>query len=182
ITSGNTATVNAPSGVTSGNLLVVGLMYDFGSTTITAPTGWTPVLQQGSTNVGMATFYHIAGGSEPPSYSFIFSNNPNWAIGISRITGAKTTNPINVSASTNTGTAVTAPSIMTTLPYTLVLAYYTNRNNGMYSPDGSTNEQYDEPNSTRPSNMLATFEQAGTGATGDKIATTSSGNWVGQQI
>ncbi|MCF8238667.1 MAG: T9SS type A sorting domain-containing protein [Saprospiraceae bacterium] len=184
----SSATVSLPVGTEPGDLLVSGLMIEKGSTsTVTPPTGWFLIRRtNNSTNIGMATYYKVAGISEPGTYSFTLSSGSKWAIGCSRISNVNTSSPINASAGvTGNGTAVNAPSITTSNGNTLVLCYYTNSKNSTYSPHVSTTERYDNPYNAGegPSNMMATFVQATTGATGNKVATAShSVLWVGIQI
>src|SRR5688572_3328177 len=181
--------VAKPAGTVQGDLLVVGIMLEKGSTSsITTPAGWTLIRRTDqSTNAGMGTYYKWAGASEPATYDFETSNSSKWAAGMSRISGAHTLSPINASngASGTSGTSVTAPTVTTTRPNTLVLAFYTNKKHATYAPAGTTTERYDAPNSVEglPSNMMATFVQATAGATGNRVATASEGEaWVGQQI
>ena len=97
--SSDTATVNKPSGTVDGDLLVVGLMLEGGSNTgVTPPSGWTLIRRtDNSTNSGMATYRKVAGASEPANYAFDLSGGVAWAIGISRISGIDTSNPVDVS-------------------------------------------------------------------------------------
>ena len=89
--------INKPAGTTSGDLLIVGLMFEKGSgTTPTAPSGWTLIRRTNQTNnVGMATYYKVAGSNEPSSYTFGLTKSPKWSIGITRIEGADPEEPIN---------------------------------------------------------------------------------------
>ena len=62
----DTATVNKPSGTVEGDLLVVGLMFEKGSAVSpTPPAGWTLIGRtNNSEDIGMATYYKVAGASE----------------------------------------------------------------------------------------------------------------------
>jgi hypothetical protein len=66
-----TITVNAPSGIVSGDLLVAVLAITDGTVT-SAPAGWT-VHINANTNVGRALYTKTATGSEPANYSWISS-------------------------------------------------------------------------------------------------------------
>jgi hypothetical protein len=183
------ATVAKPSGTASGNLLVAGLMLEKGSSeTVTPPAGWTLIRRTNNgTNAGMATYYRLAGGSEPANYTFNIALGSKWSIGISRVTGANPNNPIDVSGGLTgaSSTSVTAPSVTTSVANTLVLAFYTNKKNATYTAAGTTTERYDVPNDPGglPSNMLATFVRATAGATGNRTATASLPEfWAGQQV
>ena len=71
-----TAPVNRPSGVVANDLLVVGLTFDKGSAEIISPpAGWTLIRRtNNSTDNGIATYYKVAGVSEPSSYTFTLTN------------------------------------------------------------------------------------------------------------
>jgi len=185
----STITVTRPDGVQPGDLLVAALMFDRGKKIeVTPPAGWTLIRRSNSYRyVGMATYYRLATASEPNSYSFPLDEKIKWAASISRISGADPEKPRDNSArATGKKGNVVAASVTTRKDNTLVLAYYTNRRNASYTPDLSTIERYDEPNTAGdlPSNMLATFEQAKAGATGNKTAIPSKADsrWVGIQI
>jgi hypothetical protein len=189
------ASANRPDNTNSGDLLVASLTFrlDVSGLSITNPEGWELISRtdQGS-NLGLATYYKIANSTEPSSYSWgVYTSNNRWSLGVSRITGASAGTPItifNESSSGSSSTSVEAPSINTIENNQLVLSFFANGNAGSFtSPSGST-ERYDNPytggsSGIRPSNMLATYIQINKGATGNKIATSSSSAvWVAQQI
>jgi MSHA biogenesis protein MshQ len=187
--SGNSASVARPGGTVQGDLLVAGITIEKGTDVAITATGWTLIRRTNqSTDVGMATYYKVAGASEPANYSFTLTNSPKWAIGISRITNAYTVSPVNASngaGANNSSVNVDAPSVTTTRANTLVLAFYTNKKHATFTPHATTTERYDQPNSAGglPSNMMATFVQATAGATGAKRANASEGErWVAQQV
>ncbi|HLG33609.1 MAG TPA: hypothetical protein VI757_01910, partial [Bacteroidia bacterium] len=186
--SSSPATVNAPAGINSGDLLVIGFMFEKGSAeNITPPDGWNLILRtNNSTDCGLATYYKVAGSSEPASYSFGFDNGSKWCLGISRITGAEQSYPIEVfSGSTGNSGNPNAPSVTTLSNNTLILCYYTNKKNATYTPAATTTERYDAPNAAegQPSNMMASFVHT-SGGTGNLQATASDNTerWVTQQI
>lgn len=181
--------VNKPAGTTAGDLLVVGLMFEKGSgTTPTPPSGWTLVRRDNKLNyVGMATYYKVAGSNEPSTYTFTLSNGPKWSIGITRIEGADTNNPIAAhgGAYGHDDDYVKAPSINTTNYNSLVMAFYTNKKDATWTPPTGTTEVYDAPNTQQglTSNMMAYYIRTQPGATGSKTATPSKKDvWVAQQI
>ena len=183
------AIVSLPAGTSSGDLLVVGLVYEKGTgTTVYPPSGWTLIRTENKANqLGLATYFKIAGGSEPTTYVFDLSNSPKWSIGISRIVGADRNNPIvaSNSASGNKSDTADAPSVTTNICNSLVLAFYSNKKDSDWTPASGTTEVYDAPNNQNglTSNMMAYFIQAGKGATGTKTATASySEVWVAQQV
>jgi len=192
-------TIAKPAGTQPGDLLVAALMLGRGEkVNVSAPSGWTLIRRTNNgRSLGMAAYYRVAGVSEPETYSFLTDKKtPVWAAGISRISGTDNANPILASGgAVDRRSNVTAPSVSTTGTDSLVLSFYSNRDKSTYEPDAATIERYDEPNvaTRKPSNMLATFEQAAPGTTGDKVATplnirknlslwVSKKPWVAQQI
>jgi hypothetical protein len=189
----NTATANKPSGTVEGDLLIASLTFESGiNATITPPTGWIQILRTEQTgNVGIITFYKIAGSSEGATYTFggASSNNlagKKWSLGISRISGASAISPFAlVTAATGSSGNVVAPSITTQFSNQLVLAFYTNKKGATYTAASGTVKRYDAPNTSGgiPSNMMASYVQATAGATGTKTATPSeTAEWAAQQI
>jgi hypothetical protein len=182
------AVVNKPTGTMQNDLMIIGIMYEKGnSETISSAPGWILIRRtDNGANCGMATYYKVAGISEPSSYSFSFSNGSKWSIGISRITGANITVPVDVSGgSTGFGSSVTAPSITTTSDKRLLLCFYTNKKFSTYNPSSGITEKYDRPNLSEgtPSNMMAVTTQTTAGATGNKTAmATDSEFWASQQV
>ena len=181
--------VNRPAGTTAGDLLIVGMMFEKGTnTTPTAPAGWTLIRRiNQENNVGMATYYKVAGNNEASSYTFGLTNGPKWSIGITRIEGADPTNPIDVHDGASGGPAFNAdaPSLTTTVCNALVMAFYTNKKDATWTPPAGTTELYDRPNTQQglTSNMMAYYSQPDAGITGSKTATASiSEFWVAQQL
>jgi hypothetical protein len=171
--SGN-ATIDKPDGTAAGDLLVAGIALEKGEDAqINPPNGWTLIRRtDNGTDAGLATYYKIAGASEPASYEFGLTGQ-KWAAGITRITGADIANPIQASSGGIGGVAnVTAPSLTTTKVNALVLAFFTNKKGTTYTPPFGTTEIYDAPNTEGggPSQMLATFAQVLPGETGNQIA------------
>ncbi len=182
-------TINMPANTQAGDLLVATLMLVGGTKIdVSSPPGWTLIHRNNKQRyIGMGSYYRIASGSDPASYSFGLDEKTRWAASISRISGADIENPIDaVGGKRKRSGNVIAPSITTGQNDTLVLAFYANRHAATYTPDTSTTEQFDQPNvlAGLPSNMLATFEQAQAGATGNKTAqpSLSKKGWVAQQI
>jgi hypothetical protein len=190
--SGNSISVNKPSGVQVGDLLFMGFTFENGTgVTITPPNGWILIARtnQGS-NLGMATYYRIATSTDvaASNYAFTVNNSPEWSVGVVRITGYNTNAPIagfNAQSSSSSSANVSAPSVAAAPANSLVLALYTNEEDATYTPAANTTELYDAPNIAEgePSNMLAYFTQTTAGATGARVAVASnSDRWAAQQI
>lgn len=83
-----THVLNLPSGIVSGNLLVL-VFHVVGNTTITTPTGWTSVLNTADTTTQRtAIFYRIADGTEGSTVSVTTSASVRCEYRSLRFTGA----------------------------------------------------------------------------------------------
>lgn len=116
--------VNKPSGTVEGDLLVSTFSHDSTSGSLDSPPGWSDFFPSFSTDG--STFlcsYKIATASEPATYTFTSTDSDQLAVGIIRISGGNTTNPINAQSSTNSGSSNSpnCPSTTTTNDNTLVL-------------------------------------------------------------
>lgn len=75
-----TLTITKPSSTASGDFLIAAITFNGGTGTsfTTVPTGWTLIRRtDSSTQVGMATYYKVAGGSEPANYAWVINNTSN---------------------------------------------------------------------------------------------------------
>jgi hypothetical protein len=182
------ATAIKPSTTKAGDLLVVGLVFEKGAApAITPPSGWTFIQRTNETNnVGIATFYKIAGEAEPSSYVFGLTQSPKWSIGIINIEGADPNNPIgDFDGSFGKSFEATVPSVTTDICNSLVLNYFANKKDVTWTPPAGSTEMYDVPNTQQglTSNMLAIFVQSDKGDTGTKTAlATINDAWVAQSI
>jgi len=124
--SGTTCSIAKPSGVQSGDLLVVLCTTDGTGSALSGPSGFT-ILHSESQNNGQTTasWWKKAGGSEPSSYSITWSGTERYVGSCTRISGADTDDPVDVSDS-NDGSSgtVTSPSITTTVDNTLILRFH----------------------------------------------------------
>lgn len=187
---GNSVSVNKPTGTATGDLLLLSISFEKGSDVSITATGWTLVRRTDqSTNVGMATYFRVAAADEATSYTFTLTQGPKWSAAIARFTGVSvpaspaTLQSVGNSSGTSS-TSVVAPAITTTDPNAIVLAVYTNKKNSTYTAATGTTERFDVPNTGGlPSLMLATYPQATAASTGTKTATaTDSEVWAAQQI
>lgn len=151
-----TLTLTAPTGITSGDILICNVAYLASATvslnpTCTPPTGWTQVIKTASattTRAQMETFVKVAGGSEPGSYGFVFTSDSagatfNAAGGITAFIDGDSTTPVNISAGAGVasgGTNFSAPSVTTTKDFTLVASFAatTNAARTFTPPTGAT--------------------------------------------
>lgn len=179
--------VNKPTGTVENDVLVaiVGLSAATGGTqTVTPPSGWIEILTTSDgTNVQVTSFYKIATGTEPASYTFSWVTPTRSALGITSYEGVDTSNVIDVSSvgNTGTGTSVTATGATTTSKGARVVAAYASNDStqNSYTPPSGMVERIDVASSTDGSSNnaismgMADVEQVAPGATGDKTATCS---------
>jgi hypothetical protein len=120
----DTATVAAPTSITSGNLLVAQVTHDNG-VTITPPSGWS-LYQSISSSGGSALikiYWKYATGSEPSTYVFTPSSSSSvLLVAILNLSGTDPTTPFNgyfskypTTASVTVGSTGGTPSIATIL-------------------------------------------------------------------
>ena len=93
----SSATINVPAGTLSGHVMIA-VIDNRGSQTITTPTGWTLIRTTSGgvfdSTPQLSTFYRVAGGSEPASYTWSFSASSIFDGGISTFANVNTTTPI----------------------------------------------------------------------------------------
>lgn len=182
-----------PPSTASGDLLLASISVNGGSSvSITPPTGWTLIKRaDNETNIGVATYYLVAGASEPTSYVWNISPQARAVGGITRYGGVDTSNPIDVSGSaTGHGTTATAPSVTTALPNErLVTVFATNAGN-ILTPTFTTatgmTKEYDAKNTPQgPTTAAESQARTTAGATGSTAVTVSQlvqRDWVAQTI
>lgn len=141
---GTTAiTVNAPSGMASGDLLLAWVSYNSGAG-ISAPSGWSPVgALMTDSFASTQLFSHTAGSSEPSSYTFSFSgSNANLAAAIVDyyVTGGSASVDTETqSHATPQVTTYAAPSVITSQASETVVAFWAaNQFNALTLPAGLT--------------------------------------------
>src|SRR3954468_21685402 len=117
-TAATSVTVTKPTGVQTNDLLVAHVMVTGNVTGSLAGAGWTQVTSGTAANAGtQASFYKIAGGSEPASYSFTWTTNRAAVATVTAYYGVMSTAPLDVFSavgSTNNTTSVTASTLTTT--------------------------------------------------------------------
>src|SRR5687767_3827087 len=177
--------INVPAGVQTNDLLVAHIAR-VGNAAINTPSGWTAA---GGTNNGnfirQATYYRVASGSEPASYTWTWTGSQAAAGGMSAYYGVKGSSPLDVvgtATTANNTTTVSAPSLTTTTNDALVLAFFASNSNSTYSTAAGMTERHDVA-TTGMSLGTDDMSQATAGATGVKTSTASvSGRVVGHQV
>lgn len=183
---GTDATVNKPTGTTTGNLLVA--HYGVNETianagTITVPSGWTQIRYVGGANApSMGVWAKIATSSEPSTYTFSNANGVGTTLSITVISGNSTILPTisseqhnNVASTTATGATITP-----TVANSLILFFVNNGNTGfsayaVATDNPSWTEAYDVDYAGAPDAALAYAVRPQTTATGNATATCVSG-------
>jgi len=179
-----------PAGTAQGDLLLAIVSHQSGSSSnMTPPSGWTAVPNadySDANNARIRAWYKFAGASEPSSYTFTINSSQAIAGGILAITGASGT-PINAALGQVTATNtlfLTAPSITTTAPKTL-LVYGGAINTPLFiTPPAFMHEQFDVGTSGQYNveTEVATQQIATTGATGARTAYVSDSGARGPAI
>jgi len=119
------AIINNPSGTKKGDLLILHCTTDGTGSTLNGPIGWTillPETQSGQQTT--ASWYKIAGDTEPISYNVTWVDEEGYVAGIIRITGHNETDPIQATASDNGNGNIINPSVTTNKDYTLIIGFH----------------------------------------------------------
>ncbi|MDI6799150.1 MAG: hypothetical protein QMD53_00455 [Actinomycetota bacterium] len=189
-------TISRPGSTASGDLLLAGIAVNEAETsTITPPSGWTFIQRiDNASDVGLATYYKVAGASEPISYDFGVDKAGS-AIrasgGITAYSGVNTVSPIDVIGSNSGDSSIAvAPSVTTTAAGDMVVALFGVGDKPEFSTPAGMTERYDIFNlsTSGPNTALDDVLQAAIGASGTKTADMTfegpplSAKWVAQTI
>jgi hypothetical protein len=189
-----TITLSKPAGVVAGDFLIAQVSVR-DNPIITAPAGWTFLRRENSpallSQLAQAIYYKFVGATEPASYTWTFSSSQNASGGIIAYTGVDTTSPIDASSGmVGTGPTATAPSVVTTAPDEMVVAFFgMARSTGLSTPAGMT-ERYEVVSgggggaTALSTSMAADVVQTTPGPTGNKTSTdgATGAAWVGQLV
>jgi hypothetical protein len=184
-----TIVIPKPAGVVAGDAMLAAVAFR-GNPTITPPAGWTLVRQDVNGNTHrQAVFVKVAGGSEPASYTFTLSSAQSAAGGIVAYSGVDQASPVDAHGGqiNTSSTSATAPSITTTGPDRMVVAFYATPNLTTFTSPGGMTERYDQQvPAANQYKVTATADDqlvAGTGGTGTRVATVAnSAASVGQLV
>ena len=177
-----------PAGTGPGNLLLAELSVR-GNPAVAAPAGWTLVRSDidGCCTAKQAVYWKLAGANEPAGYSFAISAPKSAAGGILAYAGVNTANPIAAHAGrvNPASSSVTAPSLTTTAPGAMLVFFAGARPVATFTPPTGMQERWDRaaggafPTSSEAADQLL----ASAGATGMRVATTTSSNTnIGQLV
>lgn len=145
------------------------------TTAMSAPSGWTLILTKLQGKAEQATFYRVASGSEPASYTFSMASG-TWSLagGIVTYSGADTTTPVDGTAKSGSGSSGSAscPSMTTTVANDRVILATADNNSVTFTPFGT--ERVDVAEASLASDDIADFNQAAAGSTGAQTVTPSN--------
>ncbi len=183
-----TLTLGVPS-TQAGDMLLASISFR-GKGSVTSPAGWTLVRQDASgTAIQLATYKRTAGSSEPASYVWQFSAKPAAVGTMLAYSGVSSGSPVQASGalSSSSGKTITAPTVTTTAPGSLLVAAFTTaRFATLTSPTGMTEAAAVISSNTvkwPASSEVSTETRSTAGATGPRVATsTMSGPSIGQSI
>ena len=124
VTTGTSLTVNQPSGVVAGDVMIVSIAQYAGSAGSAASlSGWAAVTNGslgGSTSRYGTLLYKVAGASEPTSYTFTLTPSVSGAVGdIVAFSGVDNASPLDVPVAgftSSTTSNITATAITTVTP------------------------------------------------------------------
>lgn len=124
-TGGSSLTLNKPTGTTNGDIMVAHVIVRTAGNTITAPSGWTLIQRKdSSSSISTASYWKLAGSSEPSSYAWSFGTSGEASGGIASYIGVDAANPIDASnAQYNSGTSTVSNSGVTTTVANGILVY-----------------------------------------------------------
>jgi hypothetical protein len=173
-----------PTSVQQGDVLIAQVTIENGTALLAPPTGWTPIASvDQSSNLGMRTYWRVAGASEPAAYSWGTAGKKASG-GIAAYRGVHPSAPVEVAGTgSGNGTTMAAPSVSTATPNGRLVALFGSKSLGAAhdQPAGMTRRWVTGASDFRSSandQALTT-----TGATGARSAGSSGGDaWVAQTI
>ena len=184
-------TIGRPGGPAAGDVMLASVVISDDDPAFTAPAGWTLVRQDTIKDLlRQAIYVKAAGASEPASYTWTVPSARRIAGGITTFDGIDDTHPIDaIDASLNaSGTAVSSPSITTTMPNTVLVELAVVASNGSLTAPGGMVEAWEAAApgaSTRKNTKGAVVSlshalQPAAGPTGTRTASvTSAGRSIG---
>jgi hypothetical protein len=175
--SGTSLTINKPSGVVQGDVMVAAIQESGGTGgTLTAPSGWTPIRTQTVISGGGSaadtkgyTYYKVAESSEPTSYTWGSTLSAEHSGGIIALTGVNTSSPIDDSASQENAASlsVTCPAVTTTVDESWLVAFPFTHDGTTFSFPSGTTERFDVQTGTASTDRTIAGGTDPLGAAGD---------------
>lgn len=186
-----TLTISVPAGTVADDVMVASVALRPSTVNITAPAGWTLIRlvdQNGGNTNRLATYYRVADGSEPASYTWTFTGATHTGAvgGIASFSGVDTATPIDSEAgqATAADTNHTAPDVTTTVTGGMLVTIHEFSSAVTWTSPGGMTEAVDVASLPTPDtlglSMEMNYEQrSATGATGTRTAAAASDADVG---
>ncbi|MFJ7566547.1 DUF6701 domain-containing protein [Herminiimonas sp. NPDC097707] len=147
---GNVLTINKPVGVLADDIMIASISVGLNGIVVTPPSGWIlvrQVVRSGTNSSTLQTYYRVATGSDPASYSWTFSGGTHVGAvgGITAFSGADLVTPIanEAGAATNSATTHTAPSVITSKANSMLVTVHEYSSSGTWTPPGGMTEAVD---------------------------------------
>lgn len=183
----STLTVPMPAAA-PGEVLVATVDYR-GTSSLTAPSGWTLLGRQSTGSAATkATFYRVAGSSEPSSWTWRFGAKPAAVGTILVYSGVDPDDPVEAFAgqANDKSAQITSPSVTTTTPGAVVIALAGQARSAQITPPAGMAERSEVRSGAVSYPMTAETADrvvAVAGATGPATATsTTSGPSIGHTV
>lgn len=122
-TPGTSLTIPVPDNTMKDDLILAFVAPRGNSSDIAAPSGWTKIVSQDFSASRFFVFSRVAGASEPASYTLTFATSGVLLACAVTLRAGRNDMPVNAqsgSSSTFSGTAITTPSVTTTIDGALV--------------------------------------------------------------
>jgi hypothetical protein len=166
-----------PAGVVSGDVLVAHVGTYYNTLTITPPSGWTLIRRDNNSATipfSSALYYHVAGGSEPSTYTWFTSSKTYITGGIAAYRGVNTLSPIDAnSGQVNNSTAIIAPSVTTTTSQDQLLFFALSSYSGTIGAPSGMTKRWDVSYSNYVRSSMADQALSAAGPTGNRVGSST---------
>lgn len=125
--SGSSLNVPAPAGIERGDTLVAFVVMNASSRAASTPSGWVSIDAEASSNPSFASFYRIAGASEPSSYTFSFDGGGATRIAIIAVRNVSGVGGFGALTRDSLIATITAPSVSLRSRSMLLCGYFSNQ-------------------------------------------------------
>ena len=181
--------ISRPVAALAGDVLVAAITVR-STPVITPPAGWSLVRSDArATTFSQAVYVHVAGGSEPASYTWTFSTSQTALGTIAAFSGVDTANPIvtHSGLATSSSTAITAPSLTVGVADTRLVGFFGIVGKTTISPAAGMTERIESVSpsgaSAKMTVELADQPNPASGPTGSRTATgAKAAHNIGQLI
>jgi RHS repeat-associated protein len=139
-------TVNRPTGTQTGDVMFAHIVVNTGTSTISAPSGWTQIATTNNAQVRSSAFWRVATASDPSSFSFTFDGSYQASGGIAAYGGVDQTNPVddwNQNDSASAGTSWHTWDALTSQANDVALVFSGVKNTTNVTPHSSQTERWE---------------------------------------